>query len=401
MNLLRPSPVPKTVRDGLPQDGFGMEWDIIYDEEIRMSEKNDHNPYIFIPQSEDEVGSGEGTEVEVSGEVELYDGELHYEDGSGEQSGDGLNYDEGSADADIGQRRMDYADYESSDSDQNLSVPIEEEAIVDFKDDQGDGELVEQDGNYFDTVEAEEAEKLKLMEEEEERYQTKFVETDTDDYTVEDEDIYTSEDEEDLNEIVESLNTIDTMDLDAIENLNSIENMLTSILGNINLVNQQQYQTSFQSDSDLGETGSMKQLSETNITISTNIEQEPVKEKVPSETDTQQHLEHDTGYHLSADTSDDVELHLEQEMLPGYDYESESEPEAESEPELETEPAAEGEPTAETEPQAEAEPEFESEPVVESKAKILPETNPNKARELMPLDQSLEKDDPQYDRNVP
>ena len=394
MNLLRPSTVPETVRDGLPQDGFGMEWDIIYDEEIRMSEKNDHNPYIFIPQSEEEVGSGEGADVEGSGEVELYDGELHYEDGSGEHSGDGLNYDEGSADADIGQRRMDYADYESSDSDQNLSVPIEEEAIVDFKDDQGDGESMEQDGNDFDTVEAEEAEKLKLMDEEEERYQTKFVETDTD--------IYTVEDEEDLNEIVESLTTIDAMDLDAIENLNSIENMLTSILGNINLVNQQQYQTPFQSDSDPGEemAGSMEQLTENNFSSSTNMKQDQVKEKVPSETDVQQHLEHDTGYHLPTDTLD-VEIHLKQEMLSGYDNEPESEPEAESEPELETEPAAEGEPTAETEPQAEAEPEFESEPVVESKAKILPETNPNKARELMPLGQSLEKDDPQYDGNVP
>ena len=71
MNLLRPSPEPEvergqTVLESLPEEGFGMEWDIIYDEEIRMSERNDQNPYIFIPYSE-EAGSGEDAEAVEEG----------------------------------------------------------------------------------------------------------------------------------------------------------------------------------------------------------------------------------------------------------------------------------------------------------------------------------------------
>ena len=63
-----------------------MEWDIIYDEEIRMSEQNDQNTYIFIPYSE-EMGSGDGFEAEGSGDNRGYDGDgmhlwrVHHHDG--------------------------------------------------------------------------------------------------------------------------------------------------------------------------------------------------------------------------------------------------------------------------------------------------------------------------------
>ena len=139
MNLLRPSPGPEkeegvqTVFESLPEEGFGMEWDILYDEEIRMSERNDQNPYIFIPHSEAE-GSGEDVEG-GSGDNEGYSGDLQYDDSSEDTldySGDGFTLEEeGSTNVELGQRRMDYSDYESPNDVQDLSALIDEEGTVD------------------------------------------------------------------------------------------------------------------------------------------------------------------------------------------------------------------------------------------------------------------------------
>merc|ERR1719382_1194323 len=89
----------------------------------------------------------------------------------------------------------------------------------------------------------EEEKQRKLMDDK--YYQTRFAD---DAHPME-----SGENEEDLNQIVENLDTIEGMDLDTIENLDTIESMLTSILGNINLVSQQQYDVQYQTHFDLSE----------------------------------------------------------------------------------------------------------------------------------------------------
>ena len=185
MNLLRPSPLPdneQTVFEKLPEEGYGMEWDIIYDEEIRMSEQNDQNPYIFIPYSE-EMESGDGFEAEGSGDngdFEGYDGdgELQFEAKSDllENSGDGLILEEGSGEVTLGQRRMDYSDYESPNNVQDLSELLEEDYIDQQQElEPVSTEHVEEESKGFEMVEMEEGEKKKLVNDE--LYQTQFGES--------------------------------------------------------------------------------------------------------------------------------------------------------------------------------------------------------------------------------
>ena len=400
MNLLRPSPEPEvergqTVLEGLPEEGFGMEWDIIYDEEIRMSERNDQNPYIFIPHSED-VGSGEDVEAvaEGSGDNEGYSGDLQYEDNSEdilEYSGDGFILEEGSADVELGQRRMDYSDYESPNDVQNLSALIDEEGTVNYIDHQQElepmsSDLLKEEAKSFEMVGTEEAKQVKLMADE--HYQTQFDEIARP--------AESGENEEDLNQIVESLDTIDGMDMDTIEDLDTIESMLTSILGNINLVSQQQYDVQYQTQFDLSERvdlnigeefeDTIDHLTANNPTISSNTEYEQEEEYVP--VNVHQHPQDVvSGSRIKPEAGLDLEPVAESE--PKAESEHEAEPEPESEPETEPEPEPESKPESEPEPRSEpgselelgpdpeSEPKYEPEFAVESKPEAEAEPEPN------------------------
>ena len=377
-----------------------MEWDIIYDEEIRMSERNDQNPYIFIPHSE-EVGSGEDVEAveEGSGDNEDYDGDLQYDNNNEDTlhySGDGLILEEGSADVELGQRRMDYSDYESPNDVQDLSALIEEEGTVNYIDQQQELEpmppdLLEEEAQSLEMLGTEESKQGRLMADE--HYQTQFDEIARP--------TESGENEEDLNQIVESLDTIDDMDMDTIEDLNTIESMLTSILGNINLVSQQQYDVQYQTQFDLSERvdpGLGEETEETkdhltanNPTISSNTEYEQVEEYVPVDVD--QHL-----HGVVSDSHIEPEAGLEPE--PEAQSEQEAKPKPDSEPEPESEPKYEPEPEADSEPEAEAE--FEAESDFEPEAKFASpmdaDPKPQQKDKVMPANLQNREYDPNYEQ---
>ena len=348
MNLLRPTSESEseertqTVSESLPEEGFGMEWDIIYDEQIRMSEENlDQNPYIFIPHSE-EVGSGEAFEDEGSGDNEEgYDGDLQYEETSEvllDYSGDGLILEEGSTEVELGQRRMDYdSDYESPNDVEDLPSLIDEAGSVDYIEYQLEpalSDLVEEEAHSFEMMEMEEGKKRKLMDDE--YYQTRFGDIA---HLTE-----SGENEEDLNQIVENLDTIEGMDLDTIENLDTIESMLTSILGNINLVSQQQYDVQYQTQFDLlengektGDTVDHLKTASTPV-ISNNTEYDEVEEQIPVNVVSESHVQQQkAGFDLKHESEQEAEPESEIEAEPEHQHESEPEPEAESEPEFEAE----------------------------------------------------------------
>ena len=352
MNLLRPSPLPdneQTVFEKLPEEGYGMEWDIIYDEEIRMSEQNDQNPYIFIPYSE-EMESGDGFEAEGSGDngdFEGYDGdgELQFEAKGDllENSGDGLILEEGSGEVTLGQRRMDYSDYESPNNVQDLSELLEEDYIDQQQElEPVSTEHVEEEAKGFEMMEMEEGEKRKLVNDE--LYQTQFGESALPIEIGENE-------EEDLNQIVENLDTIDDMDLDTIENLDTIESMLTSILGNINLVSQQQYDVQYQTQFDLSERADLGEETEdtmANPTSSINTNNVEEQEEL---VDVQQQL-HMIPPPVTPDETDlEKEIELLSEPEPGAEPEAEPEPWAEPEQDFDEEDNRDIHTIAEPEPQ--------------------------------------------------